>query len=217
MPRPRYLPCLALLEAVVVGERQRLVEDGCELAAVDGRANRRLVRHRRGLDQVAPAQLHRIDAGHARRLIDHALHHEIRLGPSGAAVGRGRRGVGEDATRTHVDARNVVHAGEAAGEVHGLDIGADSADIGAHVAEVTHAHRQEFSPLVERKLDLAEGVARVIVAEEGLGAVRHPMHRPTDLARRHQDREVFRIWPRLQPERAADVLGDNPQALVGDA
>ena len=36
----------ALLEAVVVGERKRLVEHGRELAAVDGRTDGRLVWHR---------------------------------------------------------------------------------------------------------------------------------------------------------------------------
>ena len=57
----------------------------------------------------------------------------------------------------------------------------------------------------------------MIVAQERLGAVRHPMHRPADLARRHQDREVFRIGAGLQSECAADILGDHPQALVGNA
>jgi len=62
---------------------------------------------------------------------------------------------------------------------------------------VTHAQRQELPTFVERKLDVAEGVARVIVAEERLGAVRHPVHGPADLARRDQDREVFRVRPGL--------------------
>ena len=57
----------------------------------------------------------------------------------------------------------------------------------------------------------------MVVAQERLGAVRHPMHRPADLARRHQDREVFRIGSRLQSECSADILGDHPQALVGNA
>src|SRR5262249_15213329 len=68
-----------LLETVVIGERERLVEHGRELAAVDGRADGGLVGHRRRLDEVAPAQLHRVDAGHARGLVDDALEDEVRL------------------------------------------------------------------------------------------------------------------------------------------
>src|SRR5215831_1587246 len=77
----------ALLESVVIGERQRLVDHRRELAAVDGRADGGLVGHRRRLDEVATAQLHRVDAGHARGLVDDALEDEVRLRPSGRAVG----------------------------------------------------------------------------------------------------------------------------------
>src|SRR5499427_2824918 len=204
----------ALLETVVIGERQRLVEHGGELTAVDRGAHRRLVGHPGGLDEVASAQFDRIDAGHARCLVDHALEHEIRLRPSGAAVGGSWRRVGEDTARADVDAGNVVHARQAPREVHGLDIGAHGADIGAHISKMTHAQRQKFAPLIKRKLDLAEGIACVIVAEKRLGSVRHPMHRPTDFARGDQDGEVFRIGSRLQSERAADIFGDDPQPLA---
>ena len=202
----------ALLEAVVVGERQRLVEHGLELAAVDGGADRGLVRHRLRLDQVAPAQLDRIDAGHARGLVDHPLE-----ACSSPPAGRRR-----DRARSVVVLVNTQRAamsisgmsympGRQRVKLHGLDVGADRADVGAHAAEVAHAQRQELAALVERELDIAVGVAGVIVAQERLGAVRHPMHRPADLARRHQHREIFRIGPGLQSEGAADILGDDAQ------
>ena len=60
-------------EAVPVGERQRLVHDGFELAAVVDRSVRRLVRHRVGRDEVAPAQLDPIDAHLARGAVDQAF------------------------------------------------------------------------------------------------------------------------------------------------
>ena len=49
-----------------------------------------------------------------------------------------------------------------------LHIGADRADIGAHIADVADAQREEFALLVEREFALREGVARLAVAEEGL-------------------------------------------------
>src|SRR5580704_3118511 len=54
-----------LLEAVVIGQGQSFIEDRLEIAGVVRGADRSLVRHRRFLDQVAPAQFGRIDAGDA--------------------------------------------------------------------------------------------------------------------------------------------------------
>ena len=67
--------------------------------------------------------------------------------------------------------------------------------------------RQELAVVVERQLDVAVGVAGVVVADERLVAARHPVHRPADLLRADQHRDVFRIGPGLEPERAADLLG----------
>ena len=96
-----------------------------------------------------------------------------------------------------------------------LHVGADRADIGAHVGEVADAQREEFALLVERQLALGEGVARLAVAEERLGAGRHPVHRPPGQLRGDQDRDVVRIGAGLEPERAADVLGDDAQRSFG--
>ena len=123
----------------------------------------------------------RVDAGDARGLVHHALDAIARLGPAGAAIGRGRRGVGEHAFGLRVDQLDVVHAGQAAHHVGGLDVGADRADVGAHAAEMADAQRQEPALVVERQLDVAVGVAGVVVADEGFVASRHPEHRPADL------------------------------------
>src|SRR5262249_46053768 len=76
-----------------------LVEDRLELAGVVGRADRGLVRHRRRLDQVAAAQLDRVDAGDARGLVDEPLEHVVRLRPPGPAIGRRRDRIGERPAR----------------------------------------------------------------------------------------------------------------------
>ena len=80
----------ALAKAGIVGLSQGLIENGREGAAVEGGADRGAIGHHRGCDHVAPAQLDGVDAGDARRLLDEALHHVVRLGPPGAAIGADR-------------------------------------------------------------------------------------------------------------------------------
>src|SRR5262249_39631776 len=60
-PAPRRLRA-ALVESVIVGERKRAREDSWKIAAVIGRANRRLVGHRARRDEIAAADLRAVDA-----------------------------------------------------------------------------------------------------------------------------------------------------------
>ena len=210
----RFRCAPARLEAIVTGERQRLVEDGRKIAAVIGGADGGLVGHGGGGNKVAPPQLYRIDAGDARGLLDHALEHVVRLRPSGAAIGRGRNCIGEDAARAHIDMPDVVHAGQAAGEIPRRDVGANGADIGAEIGGVADAQRQEAALAVERQFRLGIEVARLGVAEKRLGTSRHPMNRAAEFLGGDQLRDVFRIGAGLQAESAADVVGQHPQALL---
>ena len=124
-------------EAAPVGLPQRLVQNAGEVAAVVDRPDRRLVGHGRGRDEVAPPQLHPVDAHRPRRRVDQALDQIDRLGPAGAAIGAERGGIGEHHLAGEVDRGDGVHAGEAIlgvpsgddGDV-GRRVGAD-ADIGA--------------------------------------------------------------------------------------
>jgi hypothetical protein len=67
----------------------------------------RLVRE--AADQVLAPQLRRIEAHLARRTVDQPLDEINRLGAAGAAVGHGRRGVGEDEAARHRDRGNIVN------------------------------------------------------------------------------------------------------------
>ena len=82
---------------------------------------------------------------------------------------------------------------------------------------MANAKRQKPAALVERELHVAEGIACVIVAQEGLGPVRHPMHRPPEFARGDQNGDVFRVRSGFQAERAADVFRNDAQTRVGHA
>ena len=95
---------------VPVGLRQRLIEHGGELAAVIGRAVRRLVRHRVFGDVVAAAQLDLVDAHLGGGGVDQPLHVVIALGAAGAAIGADRRRVGDDDPGRDLDQRRLVDA-----------------------------------------------------------------------------------------------------------
>src|SRR5690606_34807044 len=98
---------LARGEAVPVGQRQRLVHDRLEAAAVVGLAHRVAVGHLLGADHVAPAQLGAVDAGLRGGRVHQPLDDVDVLGPAGAAVGAGGRAVGEHGAQVEVDDRDV--------------------------------------------------------------------------------------------------------------
>src|SRR5262245_14879910 len=115
-------------ERRISGKLQRLLEERREIAAVIDGADGRGVRDRRSGNEVAAAQRDRVDAAHAGSLVYHALEHIVGLRPAGATVWPERHRVGEHAAHLHDNARNVVHAREAAGEIVGLDMGAERAE-----------------------------------------------------------------------------------------
>ncbi len=107
---PRLTRRLACGKTVPVGERQRLVEQRSEFAAVIGVAVRALVRHRVGRDVVAPTQQGAVDPGLDSGGVDQPLHVVIGLGAPGAAIGADRCCVGKHAFRRHFDQWRPIDA-----------------------------------------------------------------------------------------------------------
>ena len=109
--------------------------------------------------QIAPAKLDAVEAALARGEVDQPLDDEHHLGPAGAAVGAGRRGVAEHGAgaemrgRHAVDARHdldaLLHHGEAGA------VGAEVAEIGAAHGEEIAVARRARAPL--RRRDRAPG------------------------------------------------------------
>ena len=88
-------------------------------------------------NQVAPAQLDAVDAGLARRLLDQALDEVGDVRPPGAAVGGGRRGVGEHEPVAAVQRRNAVHVDRVDRRWQRVDERPGMRQIRAHVARST--------------------------------------------------------------------------------
>jgi len=175
-----------------VRQLQRGVHVLLELAAVIGVDEPGLVRHRLGRDEVAPAQRDPVDAGLARGNVDDPLDGVGRLGPAGAAVGRGGVAVGEDPGDGRMDVRRPVGAGEAA-EIVGRDVDAAHREMGAEIGDRGDAEREEDAVLVERQLHRRDVVAGMEIRDEGLAAIGLPAHRATDFPRRPQCQRPFGV------------------------
>ena len=93
-----------------------------------------------GADVVAPADLVAADAERRGARVEQPLQHIGRLRPARAAVGVGRRGVGEDAAHLHVQRLDVVDGAVDAAARHGRDARAEILQVGAHRRDGAYPH-----------------------------------------------------------------------------
>ncbi len=218
MPRslPRFAASsLALAEAGVVGGLLRHVEGAVVVADVVVQRDRRLVGKGVLGDEVAPADLRRVDLHLARRRLDEALDHVGRLRPAGAAIGVDRHGVGEDRRHLAVDRRRRVRAGEQRRVEVCRDRRREGREVGAHIGDGLHPQRQELAVLVDRQLGMGHVVAAVRVGDEALRAVRRPLDRACRPWRRPGDDGFLGVVVDLGAEAAAHVGRHHPQLVLG--
>ena len=97
-------------EAGEVGRGKRLIHVAGEFAAVVIEAERGLVRHCLGFDEIAPAQLLRRHTELSGGVVDQPLDGIGGLGPAGAAVGIDRHRVSEHAFNADMDRGDRVDA-----------------------------------------------------------------------------------------------------------
>ena len=86
----------------------------------------------------------------ARREIDQPLHHEHHLGPAGAAIRPGRRGVGQRGAGAEMHGRHVVDARRRSATP--FCSGLEPERVGAEIRQVRAAHRKKGAVGVERQL-----------------------------------------------------------------
>lgn len=183
-------PRAPLGEAIEVRRLERSLQHRRKVTAVDGRAGRRAVRQLLRPKHVEPPERERVAARPPRRRLHQSLGQHVRLRPPGAPVRAGGQRVGEGEPDADVDARNAVHAAEAAREIVGRGHCAVGGVEGAEVDHRPNAEGEEAAGLVEPELRIRPAVARLVVALEALGARRHPAHRPLHQGRRREQRDI---------------------------
>ena len=163
------------------------------------------VGHLVGADQVAPAQLDRVEAQLARGDVHEALGDEHGLRAAGAAVGRARHLV-----RDH-DAAAAAERGQAIepDEVRGRHVGHHRAagQVGAGVDQEVVGEREDAAVAVEGERGGVHLVARVRGAQEARRAACRSS------ARRR--RAGARAWPRSAPPGYTGPLVPKPPPTSG--
>ena len=210
---PRSLPRAArfgaaLLEPGEIGEVERHVEALLELAAIVGEGQARFERHRLGRDHVAPAQFDRVDAELGGGDVDHPLDDIGRLGPAIAAIGPHRVGVGVDGGHVGIDRRACGRPRPRCRDWRQRRW-SRPADRRRPRRSCWTRRPRKWPSRVERQLGLGDVVARLRVAEEGLGARARPFDRPPGQLRGEQHQRDLVVDRRFHAEAAADVAGDD--------
>ena len=165
-----------------------------------------------GGDQVAAAQLDRVDPELGRDDVEHALAHEGGLGHPRAAVGADRRGRRHHAVRDERERLPAVRAGKVPGRQQRRQDPL-RADVGALVDPVRAAEAEQRPVGLRRHLELVHLRAGVVGGDEVLRPVLDPPHGPADAEGEQRDEDVLGVELAAGAEAAADVDLDEPHAL----
>ena len=122
--------------------------------------------------------------------IDQPLHHVHHFGAAGAAIGPGRRRVGHDRSGADIGRRHAVDRGH---DLGALLQGRAIRGVGAGIADVRAAQREEIASPVEREFCRDGKIAALVIGEERLVSVGGPLDRPREAPRRPRDQREFGI------------------------
>jgi hypothetical protein len=175
------------------------------------RLERLLVRHLARRNEIAPPHLGAVELHLARDEIEQPLHGERRLRIAGAAHRRHRRLVAHGDGDVDRQPRHDVGAAHGRGRIVG-DVRVLQR-IGAGVVQQLAAHAEHLGVGIDRDLQRPILVALVHRVGEIFAAVLGPFDRAAEQLRRRHHGDVLGIDAELGAEAAADVGGDDAQAL----
>ena len=165
-----------------------------------------------GGNQVAPADLDRIDAEAVRGGVHQPLADEARLEPPGRAVGRGGRLVGQADVAGRPERRHPVEAGQRAHRAvgHAHPVGPE---IGALVVPDLGLQGEDASLGVDGEAGLVALLAALVGGHKVFLAVLDPLDRACETPRGQQHQQVLGIELAANPEPAPDMALEQVDAL----
>ena len=199
-----------------VGHLQRMVERLLVVARVVDRAHLGLIRELARLDEVLPPHVGRLHAQLARQHVHRALHEVRGFGTAGAAIGIGRRLVGEDLAERDANRRDVVGG---VGHQHRQrrDHRREQHVVGAHVGNQPQFQPQHRAVAFRRQVHVAEDVAAVDRGDERFGPVLDPLDRQLQLPGQRRRHELFAVDVDLGAEPTAHLRGDGAHLVLAHA
>jgi hypothetical protein len=188
------------------------------ITAVEALPGDRQVRHVLRAHHVEPADLLRLAAERVRQFVDRALDRKARPRPSDAAIGAHRRLVGRDREVARAIVGDRVGAGQVACRHRGFLIGALRPHaVGAGIDDDLRVDAEDAAVAVGMSGDACAVVAGVSAAQQMLAAVLDPAHRVPQFKGEGGHDDLFGVEPRLRPEAAADIGGDDANAAYLEA
>ena len=155
-------------------------------------------------NEVASPHIRRIDAKISGRDIDQAFAEEIRFDSSGAAVGAGRRLVGDVCVDLAGEVWKPVWPRQELGSAR-RGGAAGAACIGADVDGDFASQSNNGAVTLAGDFELAGRFARMVGREEMLAPILDPLHRAIKLAGQRRDKQVLRIELAANAKAAARV------------
>src|SRR5207249_3060123 len=207
---------LEVAKALVVDHRQRPVERRLVLARVVDEARRGAVRELLGADQVAPADLGRVEAARVRDGVHGPLEQVRRLRPPGAAIGGGGHRVGEDAGQLVARGRNAIGPGEEPPGEH-AGVWREDFEIGAEVREGASAERQHGAVPGDCRFDVVDLAAPLRGREEILASREDELDRSPRAHSRPRAEGLVGIEADLASESAAHIGRDHADCGLGQS
>ena len=204
--------CLTFAQGRIVNvghgaiERQRIVPGVVDEAEV--------VRVREALDEVLSPDLRRVHTDLARNDVNDALDQVRGLRPAGAAVGIGRRAVGEDADAACIDRLPLVTPPTEKTRHH-LE-SAEHTVVRADIEQLREFQSEQRAVAVGRNLDVEDLPAAVRCGLQALGAILDPLHGTFGDLRGSCGEVFLGIRPELRAEPTANVMADDPELRLGD-
>ena len=174
-----------------------------------------VVRHCVLRHHVARAHFGRLEAQPRRQPVNDAFHGEYRLGSAGAAIGGSEGGMREHALHLDRYIGHVVGAEKVRERVVRHHQAEKVVRAAIHHRLVAQRHKATFPS--GRQCDAVDLVARMRSRAEVFAAALHPAHRPREFARGERDQHVLRRLHAFLSEAAANVAGDDADALRGHA
>ena len=185
--------------------RRQLEQARVVTAVVDDGVEACLVRHVGRADQVAPAQLDRVETKTAGETVHHPLDREVAHRPPTSPNERRRRSVREARGHLHIE-RGQPIGGHRVSR-HALLLESAASEVGTDRPPEPSAQSDEATVLVGGDLHVEIGAMRLARGVTVLGAVRNPADRPLEEAADRGSHDVFGIRVVLRPEAPAHVLG----------